>query len=347
MIILNNPRRESSAPFPDLDGIPFPSTAWHKPVNLLARCPRHARTPLQRVSSLADQIGVAEVFLKDERDRMGLGSFKALGAAYVIACDASNGVARGRTYVTASAGNHGMSVAAGAEAFGARSVVFISHRVPQSFETRLSQAGARVVREGEDYEASMEAAATFARKNGAVLLSDSSWQGYIDRPHLLMEGYLALMQEIHEELPQAPSHIFLQAGVGGLAASAAAFVRAFWGDEPRVIVVEPEFAPCLFASIAAGHPVHAGGPASAMGRLDCKEASLIALKGLARDADHFATISEAEGATGSDLCAWAGCPTTPSGAAGLAGLAASSPYLDALGLGPRSTVLCIVSESVE
>jgi diaminopropionate ammonia-lyase len=138
----------------------------------------------------------------------------------------------------------------------------------------------------------------------------------------------------------------LQAGVGGLAAASAAYARKAWGGMPRIIVVEPDAAPALFASIKAGSPQVTSGPSSDMGRLDCKEPSLIALKGLARDADGFMLITEAEGAAGSDICAAAGLSSTPSGAAGVAGLMAAKADQAAFGLTEGSRVLVILSEEV-
>ncbi len=325
-----------------LADIPFPSVDAGAPSTLLERCPASGATPLVSVPALASRAGVARVTVKDERGRMGLGSFKALGAAYVIACDAQAGVAQGRAYVTASAGNHGLSVAAGAQAFGARAVIYLAQTVPAAFAARLEAVGAEVRWRGATYEESMAAAAIDAEAEGAVLLSDSSWPGYIERPHRLMEGYLVLMQEVVAERDRAPSHIFLQAGVGGLAASAAAYARHVWGKEPVIVVVEPEVAPALFGSVRAGAVVVAEGPASAMGRLDCKEPSLIALKGLARDADRFMLISEAEGQAGAAAVAEAGMPSTPSGAAGVAGLLAMAGQL-----GVEADVLVILSEGPE
>jgi len=142
-----------------LDAIPMPSVDAPAAQKLVARCPVAAQTPLTDAEAIAVEAGVAQVWVKDERGRMGLGSFKALGAAYVIACDKERGDHRGRTYVTASAGNHGMSVAAGAQAFGAKSVVYIAETVPQSFAARLAEQGAQVVREGATYEESLIAAA--------------------------------------------------------------------------------------------------------------------------------------------------------------------------------------------
>lgn len=328
-----------------LSHIPYPSDDATRPKALVARCPEAGETPLVPSPELARRSGVGAVFLKDERDRMGLGSFKALGAAYVIARDAETGTARGRSYVTASAGNHGMSVAAGARAFGARAIIYIAETVPEVFADRLRAMGAEVRREGVVYEDSMAAAFRAAEDNGWVLLSDSSWDGYVERPLTLMEGYLVLMDEAVQQIPRPPTHVFLQAGVGGLAAASAAYARKAWGPSPRIIIVEPEVAPPIFASIAAGAPVATEGPSSAMGRLDCKEASLIALKGLARDADDFLLITEAEGETGAQAAEEVGFASTPSGAAGLAGLLAAEKKT--LELNASSTVLLILSERAE
>lgn len=342
--MLRNPFRAAARLPEGLADFPFPSVDADRPLALLARCPEAAETPLVAAPGLAWRCGVGAVWIKDERARMGLGSFKALGAAYVIAHDAAAGAARGRTYVTASAGNHGLSVAAGARAFGARAVIYLAETVPDAFAARLRGQGAEVVREGATYEDSMAAAAAAAEARGWALLSDSSWPGYVDRPHRLMEGYLALMAEAARQVPEAPTHLFLQAGVGGLAGACAAYARAVWGEGPRIVVVEPAHAPALCESIRAGRAVVAGGPASAMGRLDCKEPSLIALKGLARDADAFMTITEAEGAAGAAVAEAAGFASTPSGAAGLAGLLVAGGSPD---LSEAARVLVILSEGPE
>jgi diaminopropionate ammonia-lyase len=349
MRLLENPRTPVEVPAE----VPCPSTDAPRVAALLARCPAAEETPLVDAPGLARRAGVASVHVKDERARMGLGSFKALGAAYVIACDAvAKGgdpatALNGTTYVTASAGNHGLSVAAGARVFGARAVVYLAETVPEGFAKRLRAKGAEVRRAGADYEASMAAALKAARDEGWQLLSDSSWPGYTEVPHRLMEGYLALIDEAARQLLEPPTHVFLQAGVGGLAGAVAAFARKLWGAAPRIMVVEPEAAPALMESVRAGRAVVAPGPVSSMGRLDCKEPSLIALKGLARDADVFVTITEEEAAAAMPVLAAEGLATTPSGGAGLAALLAAGPHGQALGLGPGSRVLAILSEEPE
>lgn len=348
---------------------------------LLAHCPVAHETPLISAHTLALTAGIAELYVKDERGRMGLGSFKALGAAFAIAVDAvdaepaccfdkeeeakegnvpaatstSTATARalqGRVYVCASAGNHGLSVAAGAKLFGARAVIYLAETVPEAFANQLTEFyGATVVRSGSIYEESMAAAKEAAEINGSswTLLSDSSWPGYIDTPMKVMEGYLQLAEEVTRQCacrPCRPTHIFLQAGVGGMAVALAGYFRSVWGNEPNIIVVEPEAAPALIESIQAGMCVTTKGPASNMGRLDCKEPSLIALAGLADYATYFITVSEME--VENQLAAFAAqdLQTSPSGGAGLAALFALSESERAtLGISKDSRVLTIMSEA--
>ena len=332
---LNNPFRyyNDSVLCPDA---PFPSVDSERPLQLLASCPVYKETPLHhRQIEPID----GEFFIKDERGRMGLGSFKALGAAYVIAHLAQQQSLANTTFITASAGNHGLSVAAGAKTFGAKSVVYLSHTVPETFAEKLRLQGAKVCRKGNDYEASMTAAAKAATVNSWVLLSDSSWPGYTELPRRLMEGYLVMAAEIVKQMTSAPTHIFLQAGVGGLAAACAAYFRSTWVDAPNITVVEPEAAPALHDAIQAGRVIRSRGPASSMGRLDCKEASMIALNGLARDADRFVLLSDHEVEDVMHDLADLGLATTPSGGAGLA-----AALLGKVDLPSDARILVILSE---
>ncbi|PSL20084.1 pyridoxal-phosphate dependent enzyme [Shimia abyssi] len=343
--VLTNPFRGTGLP----QGGLFPSHDATAVAKLLALCPAHGETPLTPAPAIAARAGVASLWIKDERTRMGLGSFKALGAAYCIAHDAAatqpsdwSTALTGRTYATASAGNHGMSVAAGARIFGARAVIYLANTVPEPFADRLRAQNAEVVRAGDDYEASMVAAANDAAANGWSLLSDSTWDGTTAPGMRVMEGYLQMAAEAAAQIPSPPTHILLQAGVGGLAAAVAAFARAQWGDTPEIIVVEPVAAPALIESIRAGKLVDTTGPVSDMGRLDCKTASLVALNGLARDADRFVTITEEDAATATQTLAAAGFDSTPSGVAAIAAL-----LTDLDGIGPDANVLTFLSEGPE
>ena len=333
-----NPYRLNGSLLDGLATIPDPSIDAAAPLAMLARCPSYSKTPLRVVEGLIP----ATLWVKDERERMGLGSFKALGAAYVIAhaAMAKGGdfktALAGEVYATASAGNHGLSVAAGAQLFGARAVIFLSVHVPEGFAERLRAMGADVIRAGDSYKDSMQAAQDQAEAQRWILLSDASWLGYTELPHRLMEGYLAMVAEAEDQVPQAPTHVFLQAGVGGLAGAVAAYARGIWPDAIYT-VVEPELAPALIESIKAGRSVVTTGGVSDMGRLDCKEPSLIALRGLARDADNFVTLTEEEALGAMPALADVDLATSTSGGAGIVAAMLSDLPADA-------RVFCILSE---
>lgn len=333
-----------------------------EPQRLLEHCPPAAATVLRKCPDLAALNNVAAVSVKDESTRMGLGSFKALGASYAIArlaseragganalaCDPGRAALLSDTvFACASAGNHGLSVAVGARLFGARAIIYLADTVPGAFARRLQEIGAEVRQVGTNYEASMAAAEADCASNGWTLLSDSSWPGYVDLPTRVMEGYLVVAAEVVDQISTAPTHIFLQAGVGGFAAAMTAYFRACWGDDPTIVVVEPDTAATLLESIRAGRPTDVSGGASVMGRLDCKSPSHLALAELARNADLFQAITDAQCLTTVEELARNGIPTTPSGAAGLAGLHHIGADRATLGLGSDSHVLAFVTEGPE
>lgn len=324
--------------------------------SLFRLCPVATTTPLLNLPDLASQVGAGQFHLKDETNRMGLGSFKALGAVHAIASMAADrrgsesllektaDALRGEVFVSASAGNHGMSVAAGARIFGARAVIYISETVSEAFAERLREQGAEVMRSGASYEESMKASAAAAEEHGWTLLSDSSWPGYYAQPAAVMEGYLISGAEVTEVIPDTPSHIFLQAGVGGFAAAMSALFRSIWGEGPTIVVVEPESASCVVDSVLAGEPVVSPGPVSAMGRLDCKEASHLALSRLSSDVDFFVTISDATAADAAEILGDHGVDTTPSGAAGVAGALSAGV---SVGISEPSRCLAFATEGPE
>ncbi len=331
---------------------------------MLAACPVHAETPLLDQTDLSGMLGIGALRIKDERQRMGLGSFKALGGAYAVACavkaraeallgravyaeeltsDNVKAVVGNLHVICASAGNHGLSVAAGARVFGVKASIYLSGSVPEAFAERLRGIGATVVRAGEIYEESMAAAEAASRDEG-MLISDSTWPGYVDPALVVLEGYTVLAAEIAEAM-DPPSHIFLQAGVGGMASAVAATLRDAWGAGPKIVVVEPDAAACLLDGVKAGGPVTAVGPVSNMGRLDCKDPSHVALEYLAREADAFVTISDVEADAAVARLAEAGLESSPSGAAGLAALmTCGEAERAALGLSAESCVLTVMSE---
>ena len=326
---------------------------------LLEQCPVYHPTALHDQADLAAQFGVAKLWIKDESTRMKLGSFKALGAAYVVAKMAMDAMAddpdqdyqtalNGVNVLAASAGNHGLSLAAGARIFGAKATIYLSASVPESFAERLRGFGADVIRHGDVYEESMARALADSEAGKGILISDTSWPEYRDVPYQIMEGYLVMGQEATNTLDAAgesPTHIFLQAGVGGLASAMARWCRRHYGDAPIIVNVEPVDARPLQASLVAGEMVSVTGGVSVMGRLDCKDASELAYKALSDDADFAQTISETQSEETTALLAAKGLKSTPSGIAGIAALQHLTAEDRAMiGLDENSRVLTFMSE---
>lgn len=323
---------------------------------MLRLCPVYEATPLRSMPVLAEELGVGALWVKDETRRMRLGSFKALGGVFAIAqmivdasgsadlaSDSARAAAANMTFITASAGNHGLSVAAGARIFGARAIIVLGSAVPQGFADRIREAGAEVMRVDGSYENSVRHAIEAAEQNDWLLLADGSWNGYTERPALVMEGYTVLAEECRREFEKSgdwPTHVYVQAGVGGLAGAVAGHIRDYWTKQPQIIVVEPDAAPCLLKSVEAGKLTRADGPESNMGRLDCKDASLIAYDALRRDADMFMTVTDENAELAARLYAGRGIGTTPSGAAPLAALKELQP-------GPDARCLLIATEGPE
>lgn len=311
-----------------LDFAPDPA----RPLRTLRALPGFAATPLRDLVLP----GGPPVRLKDERARMGLSAFKAVGGVHAVAVlleeirrDAPDATP---TFVCASAGNHGHAVAVGARLFGAKARVFLSRSTPAPFVDRLMAAGAEVVIRDGRYDDILLDAQADADATGAILLSDSATPDHMRPPSLVMEGYTIIAEELRavfEVSGRWPTHVFLQAGVGGLAGAIAHMVRATWRAQPQLIIVEPDAAPCLAASAAAGRPVRVEGPGSIMGLLDCKAPSILAHAILQRCDVAYAAVSDAAASTTADHLAFAGLPTTPSGAAGFAALMAANLPADA------------------
>ena len=284
------------------------------------------------------------VWIKDETDRMGLGAFKALGGPYAIArhiVDAWNqkmgadlsdtdvhrpelkSFAGDFTFICASAGNHGVGVAVGARAVGAKARVVLAKTVPEAFGARLEGYGAEVIWAGENYSESVEFALKESDRSGDILIADGSWPGYSHFPKLIMEGYTVIAEEMRQEFEKSrewPSHVYLQAGVGGLACAVAHMIRENWAVQPKIIVVEPDAAPCLKASHEAGEPTDISGPESIMGRLDCKEPSHVAFYALERCDVEYVTITDEMAKEAAKALEMLDISSTPSGVAGFAAL---------------------------
>lgn len=315
----------------------------------IARWPGYAPTPLLPLPAMAQRAGVAEVLYKDEGQRFELKSFKALGGAYAVdRLVAARGSTDGLTVTCATDGNHGRAVAWGARRAGIKAVIYIHEGVSEGRARAIESFDATVVREGHNYDASVRASAEAAGRNGWRIVSDTSWPGYGEVPRDVMQGYAVLALEAAEQGAK-PTHIFIQGGVGGLAAAILSHAWETQGPmRPRLVVVEPENAACLLASARAGRPVTIDGDLDTIiAGLACGEPSILAWAILAKGADAFMTISDDDArAAMRDLSALR-VVGGESGVAGLAGLlkAASNPEMRAaLQLDASSRILCYGTE---
>jgi len=337
--------------------------------------PDYAPTPLLDLKSLAARLGVAQVLAKDEGRRM-LGSFKSLGGTYAglaaLARQQGIGIAdlvkqrndKSKTRVNAlsdlpqlicaSDGNHGLAVAAAARLAGAACQVFLHAGVPVARAQRIEAQGAAIVRVAGTYDDSVDAAAAFAKANASILIDDTTPDPDAPIVRDVMAGYGVIAHEVRQQVEAAayarPTHVFVQAGVGGLAAAMAEGVAGWMAPPGRIVAVEPETCACITAAFAQGRVTRiAGDLATAAEMLACGEASAPAFAILRDAGAAVVTVSERALEDAPALLRATGGPdTTPSGATGLAGLArvcGDHAKAAQLGLGADSRVLLVISEA--
>ncbi|MGH7507005.1 MAG: diaminopropionate ammonia-lyase, partial [Longimicrobiales bacterium] len=256
----------------------------------------------------------------------------------------------------ATDGNHGRAVAWGARAFGCRCVVYLHEHVSAGREAAIAGYGAEIVRVAGNYDDSVQRAQRDAERHGRFVISDTAYPGCEDVPRDVMQGYTLLVAEVMEQLSRGapPTHIFVQAGVGGLAAAVTAHLwQTLGAGRPRIVVVEPERAACVLASAEAGRTVElAGDIDTVMACLSAGEPSTLAWRILDRGADAFVAIPDAAAVFAMRRLARPVTGDAPvvageSGAAGIGALLALGGDDDArrrLGLGPDARVLCINTE---
>lgn len=239
--------------------------------------PGYRLSPLKGLPNLAQMLGLGGIWVKDESARLALSSFKVLGGSYAIYRSLKTMLGLDDleipfseltspefkekvgdiTFASATDGNHGRGVAWSAKAMGFRSVIYVHKHTSQARIRAIESNGAEVVVVDGTYDDAVRRVNEDAEKNGWVVISDTAWEGYEDVPRWVMQGYTTMFSEAQEQLAAQgivkPTHIFMQAGVGALAASGIGFYNALFGaDDPLSVVVEPDLAACLYSSIEAG-----------------------------------------------------------------------------------------------
>ncbi len=257
--------------------------------------PGYVETPLRSLPNLANYLGVAGMYVKDESPRFGLNAFKALGGSYAIGrylasrlnMDGRNlsfeklrlEVAKnlpGRiTFTTATDGNHGRGVAWAAWQFDQNAVVYLPKGTSKIRLDNIKATGAEALITDQNYDDTVRMVAQKAKDSGWVIVQDTAWEGYEEIPAWVMQGYTTMAAEALEQLQgfgqDSPSHVFVQAGVGSLPAAVQGYFTARYKDaRPKVIVVEPDKADCMFKSALAGD----GKPRKITGNMDTIMAGL-------------------------------------------------------------------------
>ena len=337
-------------------------------------------TPLVNLQRLANQLGVAAIYVKDESRRFNLNAFKVLGGSYAVAriiasklgmstdemtfenltSDETRAKLGRITLVTATDGNHGRGVAWTANRLGQRCVVFMPQGSARERLENIRALGAEASITDMNYDDTVRHAADYANKTGGILVQDTSKPGYEEIPAMIMQGYLTMADEAAEQLDGvAPTHIFLQAGVGSMAGAVTGYFAAKYGDmRPKITIVEPNAADCNYrTALADDGELHSVGGSlnTIMAGLACGEPCAVSWRVLRAYADSFISMPDDVSAIGMRVL---GAPIAgderiisgESGAAGF-GIAFSALYYNELeslkkelGLNANSRILCFSTE---
>ena len=248
-------------------------------------------TPLLKLSKLQKDLDLNNIFYKDESKRFHLKSFKALGGAYAV--EKISKRKKNITISSATAGNHGRSVAWGAQRLRLKCKIFVSQYVSENRIKEIKKFGAEVIKVKGNYEDSLKECQKLSKKNNWKIVQDVSTRNYRYVPLLTMAGYSIMIKEISKQTNQYITHIFLQAGVGGLAAGVVAGVTKYFKRIPKIIVVEPDRADCVLQSIKVNRLKKIKiKKESIMGGMSCNEMSLIPWRILKKTSNCCVSISD-------------------------------------------------------
>ena len=249
-------------------------------------------TPLIELNKLSKELNLSKIFYKDESKRFDLKSFKALGGAYAV-----EKITKGNKDIvvaTATAGNHGRSVAWGARRLGLKCKIFISEFVSEARGQAMADLGADVVKVKGNYEKSLIECIKQSTENNWQIVQDVAWKDYMLVPKFTMAGYTVMMKEIFDQIKNDQiTHIILQAGVGGMAAAMVAGTVRYLENVPETIVVEPDSAACVMESIKSGKIEKINiKRESLMGGMSCGEVSLVPWEILKNSVQHCISLPD-------------------------------------------------------
>ena len=269
----------------------IPSNMLGNAYKTISNWKSYKATPLLELDKLQKDLKLNNIFYKDESKRFHLKSFKALGGAYAV--EKISKEKKNITISSATAGNHGRSVAWGAQRLRLRCKIFVSQFVSETRVNEIKKFGAEVIRVKGNYEDSLKECQRLSKKNNWEIVQDVSTKNYKYIPQLTMAGYSILIKEISNQTNQYITHIFLQAGVGGLAAGMVAGVAKYFKRIPKIIVVEPDRADCVLQSIKVKKLKKIKIiKESLMGGMSCNEMSLVPWQVLKKSTNCCVSISD-------------------------------------------------------
>jgi len=260
--------------------------------NTISKWEGYSPTPLLSLNKLSKELNLKNIFYKDENKRFDLKSFKALGGAYAV-----EKVTKGNKDIvvaTATAGNHGRSVAWGARRLGLKCKIFISEFVSEARGQAMSDLGADVVKVKGNYEQSLIECIKQSTDNNWQIVQDVAWKDYMVVPKYTMAGYSVMMREIIDQInSEKITHIILQAGVGGMAGAMVAGIARYLDNVPVTLVVEPDSAACVLESIKTGKIEKIDiKRESLMGGMSCGEVSLVPWEILKNSVKHCISLPD-------------------------------------------------------
>jgi len=348
-ILVNNPTEYSNE-----DGLPVNFEEvykFHKSMK------EYEKTPLHNLKSLANHLDVKGIYVKDESYRFGLNAFKGLGASYALNEILKNKPQSQHTFVSCTDGNHGKALAWRANVLGHKAIIFM----PKGSESRrvkaIEQYNAEVIVTEMNYDDTIRYAAEYAKEHNYFLVQDTALPNYTDIPNNIVLGYSTMIREALDQMPEKPTHVFLQAGVGSMAGGVLWYLYNTYGDKlPYIGIIEASSVACIYESVKQNKMISIGGePYTLMAGLNCGEANFTTFPLLKSKSNFFIKcqdeitlqgMSRARNPMGSDVSFSSG----ESGAVGLGFLerVLSTPYYselkDQLKLNDNSSILVFNTE---
>ncbi len=351
--------------------------------NFHRQIPTFKQTPLYPLSHLAEMLGVENIFIKDESQRLELNSFKVMGGSFAIyrflqkklglsdnemsykylfskECHEKLGTI---TFASATDGNHGKGIAWASRMLGHKCNIYVHKETSEARINAIKAFGAKVTVVDGNYDDAVRQVAVDAKENGWEIISDTSWPGYTEVPTWIMQGYTTMLLEAQEQLSGMgyfkPTHVFVQAGVGALAASVIGFYASLFKDDmPKFVVVEPNKAACIYesAKINDGEPHTVTGDLDTiMAGLACGEPNILSWDILRNHVSAFVSCPDWVSARGMRMLGVPvkGDPTVISGESGAVGMGLIAAIMetdeykdlrDFLGLDRFSQVLMFSTE---